>query len=47
MATAVKLVDPLHEQRLTLIELADRIGMSPANLSLLKTGEARDPLLNA
>ena len=41
MAIAVKLDDLLHDRRLTLTELADRIGMTLANLSILKTGKAR------
>jgi putative transcriptional regulator len=41
MAIAVKLDDLLHDRRMTLTELADRIGMALANLSILKTGKAR------
>ena len=41
MAIVVKLDDLLHERRMTLTELADRIGMALANLSILKTGKAR------
>ena len=41
MAIAVKLDDMLHERRMTLTELADRIGITLANLSILKTGKAR------
>ena len=41
MAIAVKLDDILHDRRMTLTELADRIGMALANLSILKTGKAR------
>jgi putative transcriptional regulator len=37
----VKLDDVLHERRMTLTELADRVGMTLANLSILKTGKAR------
>ena len=37
MAIAVKLDD----LRMTLTELADRIGITLANLSILKTGKAR------
>jgi putative transcriptional regulator len=37
----VKLDDMLHDRRMTLTELADRIGMALANLSILKTGKAR------
>jgi len=41
MAIAVKLDDMLHDRRMTLTELADRIGLTLANLSILKTGKAR------
>jgi putative transcriptional regulator len=41
VAIVVKLDDVLHERRMTLTELADRIGMALANLSILKTGKAR------
>ena len=41
MAIAVKLDDLLHDRRMTLTELADRVGMTLPNLSILKTGKAR------
>jgi putative transcriptional regulator len=41
VAIVVKLDDMLHERRMTLTELSDRIGMALANLSILKTGKAR------
>ena len=41
MAIAVKLDELLHERRMTLTELADRIDITLANLSILKTGKAR------
>ena len=41
MAIAIKLDDLLHDRRMTLTELADRIGMTLANLSILKTGKAK------
>jgi putative transcriptional regulator len=41
MAISVKLDDRLHDRRMTLTELADRVGMTLANLSILKTGKAR------
>ena len=41
MAIAIKLDDLLHDRRMTLTELADRIGMALPNLSILKTGKAR------
>ena len=37
----VKLDDLLHDRRMTLTELADRVGLTLANLSILKTGKAR------
>jgi putative transcriptional regulator len=41
VAIAVKLDDLLHDRRITLTELADRVEMALANLSILKTGKAR------
>jgi len=41
VAIVVKLDDMLHERRMTLTELAERVGMTLANLSILKTGKAR------
>ncbi len=41
MAINVKLDDLLHARRMTLTELAERIGITLANLSILKTGKAR------
>ena len=41
MAIAVKLDDLLHDRWMTLTELADQVGMTLANLSILKTGKAR------
>lgn len=41
MATVVKLDKLLHERRMTLTELAERIGITLPNLSILKTGKAR------
>ena len=38
---AVKLDDVLHDRRMTLTELAERIDITLANLSILKTGKAR------
>ena len=37
----VMLDDMLHERRKTLTELADEVGITLANLSILKTGKAR------
>jgi putative transcriptional regulator len=41
MAIAVKLADILHDRRMTLTELAERVDITLANLSILKTGKAR------
>ena len=41
MSILVKLDDMLHERRMTLTELSERIGITLANLSVLKTGKAR------
>ncbi len=41
MTIAVKLDDLLHDRRMTLTELAERIDITLANLSILKTGKAR------
>ena len=41
MAIIVKLDDLLHDRRMTLTQLAERIGITLANLSILKTGKAR------
>ena len=41
MAILVKLDDLLHERRMTLTQLAERIDITLANLSILKTGKAR------
>jgi len=41
MPIIVKLDDRLHERRMTLTELADRVGITLANLSILKTGKAK------
>jgi putative transcriptional regulator len=41
VAIVVKLDDLLHDRRMTLTQLADRVGMTLANLSILKTGKAR------
>ena len=41
MPVIVKLDDLLHERRMTLTELAQRIDITLANLSILKTGKAR------
>jgi putative transcriptional regulator len=37
----VRLDDLLHERRMTLTDLAERIGITLANLSILKTGKAK------
>jgi putative transcriptional regulator len=41
MAILVKLDDVLHDRRMTLTELAGKVGITLANLSILKTGKAR------
>jgi putative transcriptional regulator len=41
MPIIVKLDDVLHRRRVSLTELSDRIGITLANLSILKTGKAR------
>ena len=41
MATIVKLDDVLHARRMTLTELSEKVGITLANLSILKTGKAR------
>ena len=41
MAIVVKLDDLLHQRRMTLTELAERVDITLANLSILKTGKAR------
>ena len=41
MAILIKLDDLLHERRMTLTELAQRVDITLANLSILKTGKAR------
>ena len=41
MPVAVRLDDLLHQRRMTLTQLAERIDITLANLSILKTGKAR------
>ena len=41
MPIIARLDDLLHERRLTLTELAERVDITLANLSILKTGKAR------
>jgi putative transcriptional regulator len=41
VAIAVRLDDLLHDRRMTLTELAERVDITLANLSILKTGKAR------
>ena len=41
MPILVTLDDVLHDRRMTLTELAERIGITLPNLSILKTGKAR------
>ena len=37
----VRLDDLLHARRMTLTDLSERVGLTLANLSILKTGKAR------
>ena len=41
MAITVRLDDLLYERRMTLTELAERVDITLANLSILKTGKAK------
>jgi len=41
MAIIVNLDVMLAKRKMTSLELANRVGMTPANLSILKTGKAR------
>ncbi len=41
MAIFVTLDDRLHDKRMTLTELAERVDITLANLSILKTGKAK------
>ena len=41
MSIIVKLDDLLYQRRMTLTELSETIGITLANLSVLKTGKAR------
>ena len=41
MSIVVKLDDMLYARRMTLTELAERVGITIVNLSILKTGKAR------
>lgn len=40
-AIVVMLDDLLHARRMTLTELSERVGLTLANLSILKTGKAK------
>jgi putative transcriptional regulator len=41
VAIIVKLDDLLHDRRMTLTELSEKVDITLANLSVLKTGKAR------
>lgn len=41
MPIRVRLDQLLMQRRMSLAELADRVGIAPANLDILKTGQAR------
>ena len=41
MAVIINLDVMLAKRKMTSLELANRVGMTPANLSILKTGKAK------
>ena len=41
MPINIKLDDLLHDRRMTLTELSEKVGLTLANLSILKTGKAK------
>jgi putative transcriptional regulator len=41
MAIVIRLDEKLHERRMTLTELSERVDITLANLSILKTGKAK------
>ncbi len=41
MAIRIQLDELLHQRRMTLTELSERVDITLANLSILKTGKAR------
>jgi putative transcriptional regulator len=41
MAIHIHLDDVLHDRRMSLTELSERVGITLANLSILKTGKAK------
>jgi putative transcriptional regulator len=41
MAIVVRLDEQLHARRITLTELSERVDLTLANLSILKTGKAK------
>lgn len=41
MGIVAKLDDVLHDRRMTLTELAEKVDVSIVNLSILKTGKAK------
>ena len=41
MPVTIKLDDLLHQRRMTLTDLAQRVDITLANLSILKTGKAK------
>jgi putative transcriptional regulator len=41
MAILVRLDEQLHERHMTLTELSERVDITLANLSILKTGKAK------
>ena len=41
MAIVIRLDEKVHERRMTLTELSERVDITLANLSILKTGKAK------
>lgn len=41
MPVIITLDDILHDRRMSLTELSDKVGITLANLSILKTGKAK------
>ena len=41
MPIVIRLDRELVERKMTLTELSERVGITPANLSILKTGKAK------
>ena len=41
MGVVVTLASVMHKRRISLGELAERVGITPANMSILKTGKGK------